>query len=161
MFSFAEEPGYAISSACKNKEAAWQFLRTFFTRAYQEKNISCFPSRKDVFEDKAREYSTVQYLKNSDGKYSLDAKGEKIPIVRYFQWNKETGDYEMVYAASPEQVERVRQLILTTTRTADYNQRILEIVEEQTAPYFAGQKSAGEVAKLVQSKAKLFVNEQR
>ena len=161
MFCFAEEPGYAISSACKNKEVAWQFLRTFFTRAYQEKNISCFPSRKDVFEDKAREYSTVQYLKNSDGKYSLDAKGEKIPIVRYFQWNKETGDYEMVYAASPEQVERVRQLIQTTTRTADYNQRILEIVEEQTAPYFAGQKSAGEVAKLVQSKAKLFVNEQR
>ena len=161
MFSFVEEPGYAISSACKNKEAAWQFLRTFFTSDYQKKNISCFPSRKDVFEEKAQEYSTVQYLKNSDGKYSLDAKGEKIPIVRYFRWNPETGSSEMVYATTPEQVERVRRLILSTTRVANYNQALLDIVEEQAAPFFAGQKSAEEVAKLVQSKANIYVNEQR
>ena len=38
---------------------------------------------------------------------------------------------------------------------------ILEIVREQSEAFFAGQKSAAEVARLVQSKATIYVNEQR
>ena len=58
-------------------------------------------------------------------------------------------------------MQQIRELILTTTKVADYDQAILDIVTEQAAPYFAGQKTAEEVAKLVQSKANIYVNEQR
>ena len=160
MLSFEEEPLYAISSASANKDAAWQFLRTFLTFSYQER-LLCVPSRIDVFDAKAANATTIQYQKNGEGKFELDAHGEKIPVPRYLLWNGETGALEEVYAVSPEQVEKVRQLILTTSKIADYNAGILSIVEEQAAPFFAGQKSAEEVAKLIQSKANLYVNEQR
>ena len=42
-----------------------------------------------------------------------------------------------------------------------FDGRILNIVKEQAQAYFAGQKSAEEVARLVQSKANIYVNEQR
>ena len=38
---------------------------------------------------------------------------------------------------------------------------IMDIVTEQAAAYFSGQKSAEEVAKLIQSKANIYINEQR
>ena len=160
MFSFEEEPAYAINSNSTHKDAAWQFLRTFFTADYQTRLV-CLPTRVDVFEAKAADAVTVKYRKNDEGKYELDANGEKIPLARYLLWNNETNRPEEVYAASEEQVEKARQLVLTTTKAANYNADIISIVEEQAAPYFAGQKSAEEVARLVQSKANIYVNEQR
>jgi len=68
---------------------------------------------------------------------------------------------EEIYCLTEDQVQQIRELILTTTKVADYNQEILDIVKEQAAPFFAGQKTAQEVAKLVQSKANIYVNEQR
>ena len=161
MISFAGDSGYAMSSKSQNKEAAWQFLREFFTRKYQEDNVYSLPSRLDVFDERAEEASTVQYQTNGEGKFILDDDGEKIPIVRTTIWNKDTQKVEEVYALTEDQVQQIRELILTTTKVADYNQEILDIVKEQAAPFFAGQKTAEEVAKLVQSKANIYVNEQR
>ena len=161
MISFAGDSGYAISSKSPYKEAAWQFLRGLFTRAYQEENVYSLPSRLDVFDKRAEEASTVQYQMNGEGKYLLDDDGEKIPVVRTTVWNKDTQKLEEVYALTENQVQQIRELILTTTKVADYNQEILDIVKEQAAPFFAGQKTAEEVAKLVQSKANIYVNEQR
>ena len=149
------EAAYGMSSKCANKDVAWEFLRGFFSREFQQENYS-MPSRIDVFEAKAEEATTIQYQKTSDGKDMLDENGEKIPVVRYY-----AADGTELYRLEPEQVQQIRDLIASTTKVADYNQEILDIVTEQAAPYFAGQKTAQEVAKLVQSKANIYVNEQR
>ena len=154
MISLAEA-SYGISSKSPYKDVAWEFLRGFFTEDYQRENY-CLPSRIDVFEQKAEEATTIQYQKDSDGKFLLDEDGEKIPIVRFYM-----DDGKEIYNLEPEQVQQIRDLIESTTKVADYNQEILDIVSEQAAPFFAGQKSAEEVAKLVQSKANIYVNEQR
>ena len=161
MISFSGDSGYALSSKSACKDAAWQFLRVFFTKDYQSENVYSLPSRLDVFDKRAEEASTVQYQMNGEGKYLLDDDGEKIPVVRTTVWNKDTQKLEEVYALTEDQVQQIRELILTTTKVADYNQEILDIVKEQAAPFFAGQKTAEEVAKLVQSKANIYVNEQR
>ncbi|MBQ6926925.1 MAG: extracellular solute-binding protein [Oscillospiraceae bacterium] len=161
MISFAGDSGYALSSKSPYKDAAWQFLRTFFTKNYQSESVYSLPSRLDVFDEKAAEASTVQYQQNAEGQFLLDDNGEKIPVVRTTIWNKETQQTEEIYALTEDQVQQIRELILTTTKVADYNQEILDIVKEQAAPFFAGQKTAEEVAKLVQSKANIYVNEQR
>ena len=88
-------------------------------------------------------------------------KGEKIPVSRGTIWDAAEGKAREIYALEPEQVDQIRELVKSTTKVADYNQEILDIVTEQAAPFFAGQKSAEEVAKLVQSKANIYVNEQR
>ena len=161
MISFSGDSGYAMSSKCPYKDAAWQFLRTFFTKDYQSSNVYSLPSRLDVFDEKAEEASTVQYQQNEEGQFLLDDNGEKIPVVRTTIWNKEKQETEEIYALTEDQVQQIRELILTTTKVADYDQAILDIVKEQAAPFFAGQKTAEEVAKLVQSKANIYVNEQR
>ena len=154
------EAGYAMSSKSPYKDEIWKFLRSFFTKDYQKTGYS-LPSRIDVFEESAEDAMTVQYEKNADGNYVLDENGEKMPLVRATMWDSKGQTSKDIYALEPEQVQQIRDLIESTTKVADYNQEILSIVSEQAAPYFAGQKTAEEVAKLVQSKANIYVNEQR
>ena len=71
------------------------------------------------------------------------------------------GSAHEVYAISQEQADMLRELISSTTKLASYDDSIFKIVKEQAQAYFAGQKSAEEVAKLIQSKANIYVNEQR
>ena len=160
MISFSDS-GYAMSSKTPYKDACWEFLRTFFTEDYQTRYVYSLPSRLDVFDARAEEATTVQYQKDAGGHFLLDDDGEKIPVARSVMWNKDTQTTEGIYALTEDQVQQIRELILTTTKVADYDQAILDIVKEQAAPFFAGQKTAEEVAKLVQSKANIYVNEQR
>ncbi len=160
MFSLTES-GYAMSSKTEHKDAVWQLLREFFTKEYHDEKVYSLSSRIDVFEEKAKEATTIQYQKDAEGNNILDDKGEPIPVVRYSMWNQHTDKIEEIYALNVEQVDQIRELIETTTKMADYDDSIIRIVTEQAAPFFEGQKSAEEVAKLVQSKVNIYVNEQR
>ncbi len=159
MLSFADS-GYAMSSKSAYKDEVWKFLRSFFTETYQEEGYA-LPTRIDVFEAQAEDAVTVKYEKDQDGKYTLDENGEKIPIVRYTMWNVLTNEPEEITHLEPEQVQQIRELIETTTKLADYDAQIQGIVSEQAQAFFSGQKSAEEVARLIQSKVNIYVNEQR
>ena len=154
------EASYAMSSKTPYKEAVWDFLRTFFTKQFQS-GIYTLTSRVDVFEDKAQAATTIEYQKDENGKFALDEDGEKIPVARAMMWDQTQNKSIPIYALEQEQVDQIRDLILSTTKVGDYNQEILNIVSEQAAPYFEGQKSAEEVARLIQSKVNIYVNEQR
>jgi ABC-type glycerol-3-phosphate transport system substrate-binding protein len=153
--------GLAISSKSQYKDAAWEFLRLFMMEDYQTYDLWCLPSRIDVYNAAVKDAMTISYRTDTDGNYILDENGEKIPISKYEVYNSETDSYDEVYCASQSQVDSLTDLIKSTTKCADYDSDIFDIVSEQAAAYFAGQKSADEVAKLVQSKANIFVNEQR
>jgi len=151
--------GYAISENCKNKDAAWQFLREFFTEDYQEDQWS-LPSHKGVFDKKLKDAMTVKYVTDVNGNYVLDEEGNKIE-ENYGVMVDASGNEHRLGALTQEQADELVELINTTTKLADYSGSILDIVNEQAAAYFEGQKSAQEVAKLIQSKANIYVNEQR
>ena len=157
MLSF-NGSGYAISARCENKDAAWQFIRTFFTEDYQ-KNQYGFPSNINAYNAKLKEAMTPEYEKDAEGNYVLDENGNKIEMSRGgVGW----GDTMVeLYATTQEQADKLWELITTTTKVADYSSSIFEIVNEQTPAFFSGQKSAEEVARLIQNKANIYVNEQR
>ena len=150
--------GYAISARCENKDAAWQFIRTFFTEDYQKDQYG-FPSNINAYNAKLKEAMTPEYEKDADGNYVLDENGNKIEVSRGgMGW----GDTMVeLYATTQEQADKLWELITTTTKVADYSSSIYEIVNEQTPAFFSGQKSAEEVARLIQNKANIYVNEQR
>ena len=153
------DSGYAITKNCKDPEAAWQFLRSFFTEDFQE-GLWNFPSNRKAFDAKLKEAMTPVYMTDADGNYILDENGNKIEESQGgFGW----GDGAMVeiYAMTQEQADKLMELIESTEKVVNYDSSIYDIVAEQSAAFFAGQKSAEEVAKLVQSKANIFVNEQR
>ena len=51
--------------------------------------------------------------------------------------------------------------INTCTKVINNDDSIYNIVSEQAQAYFSGQKSARDVANLIQSKVTIYVNEQR
>ena len=64
-----------------------------------------------------------------------------------------------IYAARKEQVEEYRKIVEGATTLATYDQQIMLMVEEEIEAFFDNKKSAEEVAKIVQSRVKIYVNE--
>ena len=151
--------GYAISKTCANKELVWEFLRSMLTEEGQAE-IYTIPTNRKVFEAKLAELMKPIYKKDADGNYLLDENGERIQEARG-SWGDESGEMHYIYAMTQEQADEVLNVITTCTRLADYNSNIYSIVAEQAAAFFSGQKSADDVARLIQSKANIYVNEQR
>ncbi len=150
---------YAMSSKCSNKEAAWEFLRQFFSESYQDKNTWRLPTNINSFEKKLKSAMTPSYVTDSNGNPVLDENGDKIEIdYGSWSWGGVTVQYHPMTQAEADQV---RQLIETTSKTNSFDEEIYNIVLEGAAPFFDGQRSAQEVAKQIQSKAMLYVNEQR
>ena len=153
------DTGYAMSASCADKAAAWSFLRQFFTESYYE-NFGYYglPVQKDLLEKKLNKVCTVTYKINNNGEYELDANGEKIPEEHYYGMGDMAYTY---YRLSDEMAAKFMDLVNTTTRVSQQDPSIKDIVSKQSAAFFSGQKSAEEAAKLVQSNAKIYVNEQR
>lgn len=154
----ATNGSYCISSSCEYKDAAWQFVRTILGDEHQRSGYY-LPVNINVFEEKLADAMKVEYLKNSDGNYLLDENGERIPESKGTVFDG-SGTYE-IYAVTLEQAEQLRTVIANTAKLANYDESIGKIVTEQAQAYFSGQKTAQEVARLIQSKASIYINEQR
>ena len=149
---------YAMSSSCHNKEAAWQFLRGFLTEEYQMEG-NYLPTNQKTFEKQLEKAMKVEYEKDANGNYLLDENGERIPVSRGSVYDgMETYD---IYATTPRQAQMLRDVIASATKMMDYDTSIINIVKEEAAAYFAGQKTAQEVCKLIQSKVNIYINEQK
>ncbi|MBQ9662709.1 MAG: extracellular solute-binding protein [Oscillospiraceae bacterium] len=150
--------GYAMSKSCSDKDAAWEFLRGMLTEAGQS-DVWMIPSNRKVFDKQLKEIMTPNYRKDANGNFILDENGEKIEESRG-GWVDESGEHN-IYAMTQEQADEVLSVIETCTKVASYDTSIYDIVNEQAQAFFAGQKSVDEVARLIQSKANIYVNEQR
>ncbi len=153
------ENGFAMSRNCSDKEAAWEFFRSMLVESGQENQYN-IPSNRNVFDKQLKDFMTPRYLKDADGNYLLDENGEKIQESRG-GWLDNDGVQHNVYAMTQEQADEVLQIIETCTKVANYDTSIFDIVNEQAQAYFAGQKTIDEVCRLIQSKANIYVNEQR
>ncbi len=149
---------YAMSSSCRDKEAAWQFLRGFLTREHQEKG-SNLPTNKKAFDSQLEKAMELKYQKDAKGNYILDENGERKPLAVGL-FSDGVNVYE-VYAVTPRQAQQLREVIASSTKMADSDRSITDIVTQQASAYFAGQKSAQDVARLIQSKVNIYINEQR
>jgi hypothetical protein len=71
------------------------------------------------------------------------------------------GDFEVdIKPATQEDVDTVKDLINNITAVdGAITDDILSIIEEDTASYFAGQKSAEEVAQTIQSRIQIYLSE--
>ncbi len=153
------DSGYGISRTSTHKDQVWEFLRGMLTEEGQA-DVYTIPTNRHVFEKRLEELMTPNYRKDADGNYILDENGERVQEARG-GWVDENGTEHYIYAMTQEQADEVMNVINTCTRVADYNSSIYDIVAEQAEAYFSGQKSVDDVARLIQSKANIYVNEQR
>lgn len=144
-----------IYAKSKNVDGAWEFLKTFLTKDYTCNNSSIyysgFPLRKDALEYQIKRYSATE-------KYT-DEYGNEIEPYQS-SWGYDDLDVE-IGPLSEDQVNKLREVIASVDHLYVYNDDIMTIIADETGAYFSGQKSAKDVADIVQNRVSNYVNENR
>ena len=151
---------FAITSGCSDKEAAWQLVRLFFLPEYQAQlGGNVFPTNKAMYEEVKQAAQTPSYERNPDGSYVLDAEGNRVEADRgSIQLNGQVYNYKIV---TEEEIALMEELIAATNNILHTDNSLREIIEQGAAPYFDDQRSLEETVRQIQSRANLYVNEQR
>jgi len=155
---FLPQGSIAMTTACKDKDAAWGFLRTLLSEDAQLAQ-SAFPMLNTAFDKKAAEAIQQDYVTDETGEPVLDANGQPIRVISYtIGFYNETVD---VYAVTEEQFRIVKDLIDSMHSVYSFDESILSIVSEECAAYFAGAKTIDETAALIQNRVSLYMAEQK
>lgn len=130
---------FSINSQSKHKDGAWEFIRTVLSKEYYERAtfVRGFSTRKDVLE--------LQLQEAKDG-FPGFMIGEDFILPE-------------VKPVTSEEVERIRQLVMSVDTMASYDFEITRIMLEEAASYFQGYKSADEVADMVENRIRIYVSE--
>ncbi len=144
----------AMSSQTKNKDAAWEFLRMFLEDDFQnhiaDGEYSGFPIKESALQrmyDSAMKEETV---------INPDTGEEEKVVKEYFG----ISDYSReIYSVSEEDVANLDALIRNLRPNNTYPQKIFDIITEETAPFFNGNKSAEECARIIENRLSIYVSE--
>ena len=141
----------AMSAKSENKEGAWAFIRSLLEEDYQNNYTSYFPLLRSAFDNKAAEASKAYYAEDENGN-----QVEQATIMIG------TNDFTLdVYSAKEEEIEQIRELIGEIGRMERVDDQVLSIVSEEAGAYFDGQKSVDDVVGVIQSRANIYMNENK
>ncbi|MDO5444856.1 MAG: hypothetical protein Q4F31_04460 [Eubacteriales bacterium] len=126
---------FAMTKDCSDKQAAWQFLRKFFTENYQS-SLWYFPSNANAF---SAGLEAAKQIKT-------DPSGEKIPRASVFA---DGADPVYYYQLSDAQANALRNLADTSSVNTG-NEAIFNIIYEKAAGYLTGNDTAAGAANYVQ-----------
>ncbi|TCM96475.1 multiple sugar transport system substrate-binding protein [Paenibacillus sp. BK033] len=130
--SFETSSDIGINANSKVKDAAWDFLKYMM-----DHTTIGLPINKERFDD------AVQALKK---------RGTITPPTIGSQPGKS-------FKVDETQLDRLEAFANAATRKKNASGKVLDIVFANTSAFFAGQKSAEDVAKLIQNKAMTVLNE--
>ncbi len=145
-----------ISANSEYKDGAWAFVES--TLAKKEDTYSwMFPSRKDELDALFAEAMEPEYQRDANGEIMYDEEGNALQYPKttwgYDDWEAE------IYAASQEEVNEIKAMIEMARPVSGADQTIFNIICEEAASYFKGQKSAQDVANIIQSRVEVYVSE--
>lgn len=129
------EEAYAISAHSNHIEGAWEFLRYYLTEEYQANPDGGLPVQSRAFLESAN-----AALRESSDALTDSQSATLKPL---------TG----------EQMDRLVNFILSVDRRYYYNEEVMNIVDEEAAAFFAGDKTAQEAAEIIQSRVQLYLDE--
>ncbi len=138
---------YAISAKSKYKDVAWEFLRYYLTDEYQSEMSYGLSIQKKYFLERAQEAKERPYWTNSDG--------EKVEYDDTIWMN---GESVVIPPMSQEQIDAAVAMIESIKKHPYLNDDIMNIINEDMGAFFSGQKSAQEVAGIIQNRVQLYVD---
>ncbi len=148
---------FAIAARSDNKEGAWAFMESVLSEEIMRKSLYGFPTRVSLLEELYEEAMEKEYETDAAGNVLYNEAGEPIEKIKYTwgygEWTAE------IYAATEEEIEGLRQLMTNMHLEGSRSQMVITIVQEEAGAYFAGQKSAEEVAQIIQGRVEIYVNE--
>lgn len=147
------EMTYALSAKSKNLDGAWSFVRYYLTQEYQDtvqEQEYNLPVLRSSFEDSVKAAMEKPYY--------LDEDGNKVEYDDTYYIN---GEEIVLPPLTQEQVDQIVSFVESVDKCAYYNEAITNIINEEAGAYFSGQKSAKDVAGIIQSRVQVYVNENR
>lgn len=138
---------YALAAKSANLEGAWQFVRYYLTEEYQ-KEVTYFPVNKALFFEES--------LDAMERPYWEDENGEKQYYDNTMYIN---GEEITIPPLSQEQLDQVTDYIQSVNNRYYYNEDIANIVNEEMGAFYSGQKSAQDVADVIQRRVQIYVDE--
>lgn len=139
---------FGISSKSNVKEGAWEFLKSLINGT-EEDYYDGFPILKSRYNDMIEKEMTVETYIDENGVEQKQSKGG---------WGSANIMLEY-YGATQENVDMVTDMISGATNSFSFDNKIMEIIIEEVEPFMAGQKSPEEVAKIIQSRVKIYLAE--
>ena len=139
-----------VSEKCKDKEAAWDFIASCFTDEYYEEDQSEFPSVEKKM-DEMIELATQK-------PFWIDENGEKVYYDEEFWLGNTPVAIEPI---KKEKALEVKEFVTHVMTTYSWDEELNKIIDEETQGYFKGQKSAKEVAGIIQSRLQIYINEKK
>lgn len=141
---------YALSAKSKNLDVAWDFMKYYLADEYQQTLEWQLPVSKERFDELAQKATKKPVYE--------DENGNEVEEDYHYWMNEEDIILEPLTQA---QVDEITAFVASVDTKAYHNEDVRKILEEELDAYFSGQKSAQEVAGLIQSRVQLYVNENR
>ncbi len=149
---------YGISSKSTNKDGAWQFIESILADYDSDRDWN-FPTKTSQLEKAFEEAMKPEYQYDENGQIMKDEEGNPIQAPKT-TWGYDDWDAE-IYAATQKEIDEIKAMIEMAKPLAMGDQMIYSMIVEDAAGYFAGDKSAAEVAKIIQSRVEIYVSSKR
>ena len=138
----------AVNASSKQKDACWSFVRRFLLDDYQDSVNMYWPVSIDALDKMANTAMEPLYYTDENGNkvedhVVMNIGGENIELPRI----------------SDTEVDQLYAFLKTLKTEAYYDASIENIIVEESAAFFAGQKSAKDVAGVIQSRVQIYINE--
>lgn len=160
--AFDVQTPLAISAVTEHPEAAWDFVKTMIEGSVE--NTYSFPISQAQLDKLAEQAMTEELLYDENGNtvdWNEDGEPDKESKGGYQTIEGDEYIWHDVYALTQEDVDQIFEIINGTTRLYTYDEEIMNIVTEEVAAYFAGDKDVAATAAMIQSRVNLYVQEQR
>ncbi len=139
-----------ITSKSKYQDAAWQFVRSIFTKRAQYeycKQTGFFSVRKDVFDMQKKAAMTTE-------SYTDEFETQIDPI--------DFRSSEQVYTPlSQEEADLAEKLVLSAKHCRKLDKNIDDIVYDEVSAYFNGDCTIDRVGETINSRVETYMNENR
>ena len=151
---FSAYMGIAMSAKCDDKDGAWDFIRTMLlkdTVADDYMFTSMVPIREDVYQMKMDTLTTTKEYTDEYGNTVTPREGTDSPYGVEIDTKPLTDD----------DIKAYRTIIDSTDHFNYYDPAVMEIVSEEAAAYFSGDKSLDDVCNIIQDRATTYINENK
>lgn len=139
----------AISSKSAVQDGAWEFIRYYLLDEYQDEVQGMFPVKRSALETLAKKAMERPYWINED-------TGEK----EYYDdtvWVN--GEDIILEPLTQEEADRITEFLSGINMHFTLDPSVWDIIMEEANVYFEGQKTAEDVAAVIQSRISLYISE--
>lgn len=141
---------FAVFGKSKHIDGAWEFIRQYLMDDYQENLSYEFPVKKSAL--------AIQEQEAMERPYWEDAEGNREYYDDSYYLN---GVEVIIDPMTAQEAKEFTEFLSGLTLVGEYDQKLVDIINEEAAPFFEGQKTAEEAAKIIQSRVQLYISESR